>query len=208
MPCNTQTGAEHEIDALIEHCLSIREQCATPILVVDHDEPPTSSLDELAALVLASHLTHCFRLVVIADPDFDQRLAACPTLASVPPWSVRRTRELTDSEVAAYVSAWLNYSLAPGTAPIIFTPDSILLVAHRSQGIPAAINRIAAQMLMNAASKARRVLDSWDAWSAIDSANTAQIARPSLWPTSDVLSLLNRCRCAAGIAPLPQPAFK
>jgi hypothetical protein len=82
------------------------------------------------------------------------------------------------------------------------TVDAALLVGHRAAGNLRRVNALARAMIASGGP----VLTSWHAWAADDSAShqAGDLAAPSIcpavWPTPDVVRLINRCRVAAGFA--------
>jgi hypothetical protein len=82
------------------------------------------------------------------------------------------------------------------------TVDAALVVGHRTAGNLSRINALARRMIASGG----QVLTSWDAWAAPDdtgrhAAGQAEPpVRPAVWPTPEVLRLINRCRMAAGLA--------
>jgi hypothetical protein len=111
------------------------------------------------------------------------------------------------------VRRWLDAALAPGAPPVIVSPDAMRLVALRSGGALARINRIAENMLLLAAAERRRTLSSWHAWAASDreswSGSARPVAlprRPRLWPPREVVDVIDACRRGAGAPPWPRAA--
>ncbi len=199
---NVQHGASPDLDSLIEYCLTEHGNRITPLLVVDDCDCAEDSLEELASLALAAHLTDCFRLLLLAGPDFEARLLRSPTVADKVTWQTLHLSVFRASEVAQYIERWLRHTLDQNAEPLLFTPDALLILTHRSQGIALRINRFVTSMLMAAAVQQRRVLDSWDAWAApLEPSTAPQAARPEQWPTPEVLRILNHCRNEAGMQP-------
>lgn len=189
-------SAGHELDTLVEHCLGAQATQAAPLLIFDDCESDSHVLDELASIALAAQLTKSFRLLLLVDPGFETRWPRHGTLL----WNTLTLPALGAVDVAAYVEAWIDYSRAPGVPPILLTPDALLLLAHRSLGIIGKVNHIVVNMLKAAATRERRVLDSWDTWvGSLESSDGPSSQRPREWPTPEVLKLLNHCRQQVGI---------
>ncbi|HMA97019.1 MAG TPA: serine/threonine-protein kinase, partial [Polyangiaceae bacterium] len=190
------TNVGHEMDSLVEHCLGAQATQAAPLLVVDDCELTPQSLEELASIALAARLTKSFRLLLLVSPGFDVHWSRGDNLLS----KKLTLPALGAADVAAYVDAWMSYSRIPGVPPILLTPDALLLLTHCSLGVVDNVNHILVNMLRSAATRERRVLDSWDTWvGSLESPDGSSNKRPSQWPTPEVLTLLNRCRQQVGI---------
>ena len=114
-------------------------------------------------------------------------------------------------QVPAYVRSWVEATLAPHAAPILFTPDALRLMALRSEGVLPQLDCIAENMLVLAAAGRCRTLTSWHAWAASDRERwsvqppaTALPTRPADWPPPDVIAVLDACRRGAGVPPWPR----
>jgi serine/threonine protein kinase len=195
-----------ELDGLLNELE--RAQVSRPnvaLLVLDNVSASPARLSELAVLMQAASKTKAFRMLVIASPELQERWSRAGKRDEelglrqlfMPPLTPRQTLE--------YMADWLHCALQPHPHRVMVTPDAGLLVAHRSGGNLARINRIAQRMLEAASSERRSVLCSWDAWMA--PADTLyplpqlKQTRPFAWPGRDVLEVLNAERQNAGIAP-------
>lgn len=121
-----------------------------------------------------------------------------------------RGRPLEPREVASYLQLWLTAARAPGERPLLVSPDAVLLVARRSEGVVERIDALAANMLVLAAAERRRVLTTWHAWAASERERwserppAALPPRPARWPSADALALIDACRRDAGLPPWPR----
>jgi type II secretory pathway predicted ATPase ExeA len=199
-------GKNGLVDLLLDHCLVQANLAVPPLVVIDDVEPSTCDLEELGSLLLAARLSNAFRLVTVGTEETLPALAKaqrgnldvhCETVA-LPPLDV--------AQVGHYLRAWLTATLEPGKVPFLFTPDAVLLIAHRSAGILSAINALTRNVLLDSAVHERRVFDSWDVWVAptegLDEPRREGIPpKPTPWPSDEVLSLLNTGRRALGLQP-------
>jgi len=117
---------------------------------------------------------------------------------------------LDRGQVAAYVSAWLEAARPPDSPAILFTPDALRLLAHRSQGSMGRVGVLAENMLLLAAWERRRTVSSWEGWAASDRerwfekrAPASLPRRPPSWPTAAALEVIDSCRAAEGVPPWP-----
>jgi len=186
----------------LERTQSSRPNAA--LLVLDNIGASPARLTELAVLMQAASKTKSFRMLVLASPELEGR------------WSHAGKRDeelslrhlmmppLTARQTLAYLADWLHFALQPHPHRVLITPDAGLLVAHRSGGNLARINRIAQHMLEAAASERRSVLCAWDAWSApadtLYPLASQKLTKPSVWPHRDVLEVLDAQRRSVGIA--------
>src|SRR5262249_22247823 len=146
----------------------------------------------------AARSTRYFNLLVIGPSELAAELAradVASALVSVP--------ALTAAQVGRYIDSWLRATRHPDAPPLIVTVDATLIVSHRSAGSLHRINALVRRMIASGGP----VLTSWDAWAASENdgghtaAGPAELpVRPAVWPTPDVLRLINQCRTAAGLA--------
>jgi hypothetical protein len=113
------------------------------------------------------------------------------------------------------VRSWLGATLEPLTAPVLVTPDALLLVGHRTQGAHERVNRLLHNMAWLAAAEGRRTLSSWHAWVAPDGDRRLEPGdawelprRPRPWPPPDVVAVIDACRRAAGMPPWPRDGLQ
>jgi serine/threonine protein kinase len=200
MPGSAEHGVVRDIDALVECCLAERGSRAAPLLVVDDCDRGSGTVDELASLALAAQLTNSFRLLLLVGPSFEGRLAHCDSLVNKVTVRTISISALRGTEVGGYIAIWLRSALVPEASPIVFTPDAILIITLRSQGIASKVNQIVTNMLIGGAAQERRILDSWDAWSASEGPSSGvPLPRPRDWPSPEALQVLNQCRREAGM---------
>jgi type II secretory pathway predicted ATPase ExeA len=191
------------LEALIDHCETLCIGCSSPCLIVDDADALGADLDELASLVVASHMSRAFRLVVVGGEETARSLVA--RCASLVQQNVRVVvvAGFGAGEVARYFSDWVGSSQAPGSAPVLLTPDASLIIAEKSEGRLLLINQWLKTMLTEASLRGKRVLDSWDAWAAttFDEIDQRRQSRPPQWPTPEVLQILNEGRRKSGLLP-------
>jgi hypothetical protein len=111
---------------------------------------------------------------------------------------------LTAPQTGRYLDAWLQATRPPDAPPLIVTVDAALIVGHRAEGNLGRINALARRMIASGGP----VLTSWDAWAAPDDADprpNRATRRPPVWPTPEILRLINRYRVAAGLADRSPP---
>jgi type II secretory pathway predicted ATPase ExeA len=190
-----------------------QQQRNPPLLVLDGAAAPHPSTAGLARIVGAGLWTRSFKLLLAGGVGLVDELARggvdfhgeqVPEIP-LPP--------LDREQSARYVRGWLEATLAPQAPRVIVSPDALLLVALRSGGALARINRIAGNMLMLAAAERGRMLSSWHAWAASDrerwSGSRAPAAlprRPERWPPPEVVDVIDACRRGAGMPPWPREA--
>jgi serine/threonine protein kinase len=201
VPTIAGSASRSDIDPLVEHCLVIRNSSGLPLIVLDDCEKNTNALNEIFAIALAAQQTNSFSLLLLGTAAFERRLTQSFASSERAHLELVPIRELNGLEVTNYVMGWITSTLAPGVAPILFTPDALLIVTHRSQGLPSRINQLIANMLQAAARLERRVLDSWDAWNAPlePTESVREEERPVSWPTPEALEVLNQCRLQVGM---------
>jgi hypothetical protein len=134
--------------------------------------------------------------------------AAAPSGARIAPPPGRSS----PSELDAYVRSWIEATLAPGAPPIVLSPDAVLLLALRTDGVLDRIHCVAENMLVLAAAEGRRTLSSWHAWAASDQERWADLGavvlprRPVPWPPPEVADVIDACRRGAALPPFPRGA--
>jgi hypothetical protein len=125
----------------------------------------------------------------LVGPDWE---TAANAVITVPP--------LSAAQVGRYIDAGLYTSRRPEAPPLIVTVDAALIIGHRADGNLGRINALMRRMIANGGP----VLTSWEAWTAPDDTDprgalTARV-RPAVWPTPEILRLINHYRVAAGLA--------
>jgi type II secretory pathway predicted ATPase ExeA len=213
-PAAPPSGRADELGPLIERIASERQSRGRPpILVLDGVGTPGAPEAEIARLIGGAGWSWTFSTVLVGSPGLSERMHRAGLRIGggslreicVPP--------LDGAQVAAYVASWLRAARAPDASPLLISPDALLLVAHRARGLLSAINCIAENMLILAASEGRRVVSSWEAWAApMDERWSGALStealprRPSTWPTKEAIAQLDACRAAAGL-PLLSRSF-
>ena len=159
----------------------------------------------MAALATAARFSSSFKLLVIGDQKTATQLVGSIRPNQPVEIATLQLRPLSVAEAGAYIQNCVTESFDVNSQGFLFTPDALLLLAHRSSGLFSPLTQMAQRMLLAANARGRRVLDSWDAWSAsADARGTNAEARPSEWPTPEVLAVLNECRRNAGLQPRRQ----
>jgi serine/threonine protein kinase len=151
--------------------------------------------------ILRSALGFAFRpFSPLAPPE--ARIAPPPGRSSV-------------AELDAYVRSWIDATLAPGSPPIVVSPDAALLLALRADGSLERLHCVAENMLVLAAVEGRRALTSWHAWAASDQERWVDRRtppplprRPEPWPPPEVADVIDACRRGAGLPPWPRVATR
>lgn len=194
------------LESRIESLARARQGGRSPVVVLDGLGAPLVSDEEIARLVGSAMWSSAFSTVLVGPVGLVQRLAPLG-----PPGSEGRLSELAlppldARQVADYVQSWISSARPPGAPAILFSPDAMLLLAHRAAGHLEAINCAAENMLLLAAAQARRLVTSWDAWAApLDerwwgTASSADFPRrPAHWPNREVSALIDTCRVKAGL---------
>jgi len=182
------TAGNAEIEGLLELLAGALPTEAVPLVVIDGVVPGTRAAAEVATLARAARSTRYFSLLVVGPAELAADLGGHPASAviAMPP--------LTPRQVVTYIESWLRATRSPDAPPLVVTVDAGLIVGHRTDGNLERINALAREMLASGGP----VLTSWDAWVAPGDA--AALVRPPVWPTPEVLQLINQCRAAAGLA--------
>ena len=189
---STATAGNAEIEGLLELLAGASPTEAVPLVVIDGVVPGTRAAAEVATLARAARSTRYFSLLVVGPAELAADLGGHPASAviAMPP--------LTPRQVVTYIESWLRATRSPDAPPLVVTVDAGLIVGHRTDGNLERINALAREMLAGGGP----VLTSWDAWVAPGDAAglVAALVRPPVWPTPEVLQLINQCRAAAGLA--------
>ncbi|WP_242344872.1 protein kinase domain-containing protein [Anaeromyxobacter terrae] len=205
-----EASEEACLDALVERFVDEQRRLATPLLVLDGVTAEPASAAGLARVLEAARWSGSFKVLLAGAPGLVDALARggleLPTERNlelaVPP--------LDREGIAAYVRAAIEAALAPGAPPIVVSPDAMLLLALRSDGVLGRVDCIAENMLVLAAAERRRVLRSWHAWVASDAERWSDRAAaalprpPDVWPPPEVIEVIDACRRGAGLPPWPR----
>jgi serine/threonine protein kinase len=201
---STRAAGNAEIEGLLEVLARASRAEAVPLIVIDGVVVGTRAAVEVATLVRAARSTRYFSLLVVGPAEF-----ATDTFGAHPASAVIAMPPLTPRQAGKYVESWLRATRSPSAPPLIITIDAALLVGHRTSGNLARINALAREMIASGGP----VITSWDAWTAPDAGDPARAVpppvRPAVWPTPEILGLINQCRIAAGLAergPTTNPA--
>ena len=179
-----------------------------PLLMVDGvgARPPPL----LIRLARAAAATRSFKLLLAGEPALPGMLVRAGLDPAGCPVEEVGVAALGPEQVSGYVLSWLAAALDPQAPPLVFSPDSLLLLASRSAGVPGRIDRMVENMLVLAAAEGRRTLTSFHAWVAPESVRWAGAPNPELprrperWPTAEALEAIDACRRAAGRRPWPR----
>jgi hypothetical protein len=192
---STSSGRDVDLEGLVEH-ISTRPEPA--LLVLDAVPARAPFVGELLSLMRVASTTRCMSLIVVGSPDLADQLTAA---GAIEPEMISTIEApaLDVQQTTNYLAAWLNATRSPAALPLIITPDAAALVHLRSEGNLARINNLASNMLRMAALEERRVIPSWYAWMAPLADGWApegnmNLQKPPLWPTPDVLEILNSYR--------------
>jgi serine/threonine protein kinase len=192
------TGGNAEIEGLLELLASAPPTPSTPmvpLVIVDSVVPGTRAAAEVATLARAARSTRYFSLLVVGPAELATDLVAANAVIAMP--------ALSPPQIRAYIESWLRATRSPDAPPLVMTVDAALLVGYRTGGNLERINALVREMLASGGP----VLTSWDAWAALDDAagRVVPLTRPPVWPTPEVLQLINQCRAAAGLAERAPP---
>ena len=189
------TSGSPELEGLLE-TLATPAAAGVPLVVVDGVVAGTRAAADVSVLARAARGTRYFSLLIVGPAELSTELGG-----SIPASCVITVPALTPPQIGQYLDSWLRATREPGAPPLVVTIDAALIAAHRAGGNLDQLNALAHQMIAGGGP----VITSWDAWTAVDdghqtAANPEPAVRPAVWPTPDVLRLINRCRVAAGLA--------
>jgi type II secretory pathway predicted ATPase ExeA len=198
------------LDGLL-HLLGEERGRPVPLLVVDGLDGEAGQDPDLQGLASAALWSRTFKLVVAGPPGLGRRLWG-EEAPGQPAHAVTLPVPALDAEqVAHYLRYWLRVGRQPGAPAIHLSADALLLVAHRSGGIPGRIDVLGWNMLALAAATGRPTVTSWHAWAARlespwpEARPPAELVQPPPgWPTPEARAVLNACRRAAGLPPWPE----
>jgi hypothetical protein len=187
------TAGNAEIEGLLERLAGASPTEDVPLIVIDGVVAGTRAAAEVATLARAARSTRYFSLLVVGPAEL-----AGDLVGSHPASAVIAMPPLTPRQVIEYIQSWLHEARSPEVPPLVVTVDAGLIVGHRMDGNLERINALAREMIASGGP----VLTSWDAWATlVDTAGVVVPAvRPPVWPTPEVLQLINQCRAAAGLA--------
>ena len=183
-----------------------RRRGARPVLLLDGlSKAPLPAI--LAGLSRAALTTRAFQVVLSGAPGQFEALAARVT--SPGPVARLEIRSLHREEVSALVRSCLARALLPRAAPLLLSQDALLLLDHRSKGVPGRVALLTESMLVLAAARGERILTSFHAWAVPEGEVIFGFApeelpqRPKDWPGPGPRSAIDACRLAAGLPPWP-----
>jgi len=192
------------IDALQRRLRQVEETTKREaLIVVDHAQTLPDPQD-LFLLARAACESRRFKLLVVGDKSLAERHhdLGCTEdhVAQV------FLRALAPAEGLEYIVAWVTVCAKTPTRRVLITPDAGLIASFMAEGRPGALNRIATRMLQSAARERRRLITSWDAWSAATPTDEEPApTMPPGWPTAEARAVIRRCRNDAGLDALADP---
>jgi serine/threonine protein kinase len=186
----TGSAGNAELEGLLELLAGAPPTEAVPLVIIDGVVAGTRAAAEVATLARAARSTRYFSLLVVGPAELATDLVAASAVIAMPP--------LTPLQARAYLESWLRATRSPDAPPLVVTVDAALILGHRAAGNLERINALARELLATGGP----VLTSWDAWTAQGEAAdlAVPLTRPPVWPTPEVLQLINQCRAAAGLA--------
>jgi hypothetical protein len=200
-----------DLEALVARLGDVRRRGGhAPLVLLEGLTSPRAAAAGLAGLVGAALLARTFKVLLSGGPGLVEDLARAGLDFRGESVPVIEVPPLDRGRIPRHVQGWLEATLAPSAPPIIVTPDALLLLELRSEGLLDRVNRIAENMLVLAAAEGRRTLCSWHAWTAPDGERwseqpaAALPRRPSSWPPPEVVDVIDACRRAGGLPPWPR----
>ncbi len=88
---------------------------------------------------------------------------------------------------------------------MLVTPDAGMIASFMAEGRLGALNRIASKMLLSGAREGRRLITSWDAWTAALPTDEPAPPIPADWPTVEARAVIRACREDVGLVALADP---
>jgi hypothetical protein len=199
------------LDALVERLgEELRRTGHSPLVILDG----AGECPGLGDVVSAALWTRAFQVLLAGSPELSEQLtrAGVDFRDEAPPQL--QIPRLDGAQIGAYVSSWLAAARAPGSLPIVLSPDALRLLAFRSRGELGRIDCLAENMLLLAALERRPVVTSWHAWAASERERWSELRtfdalprRPAVWPPPGVIEVIDDRRREAGAPPWPgQPS--
>jgi hypothetical protein len=189
------SGASAEIEGLLEVLAGASPASGAPLIIVDGVVAGSRATGDVAILSRAARSTRYFSLLVVGQAELSSELGG-----SIPASAVITVPAMTAPQISQYLDSWLRATRQVGSSPLIITVDAALIAGHHANGSLDQLNAIARQMI----AAGGPIITSWDAWTAVDDSHRTAVddppVRPAMWPTPDVLRLINHCRVAAGLA--------
>ena len=196
----TSSGSP-ELEGLLEVLAAASPAAGAPLVVVDGVVAGTRATADVAVLARAARSTRYFSLLVVGPAELSTELGG-----SIPASAVVSLPVLTPAQIGQYLDSWMRATRDPGAPPLVITVDAALIAGYRANGNLDQLNALARQMIVSGAP----IVTSWDAWAAPDSHETGDpteaLVRPVVWPTPDVLRLINYCRTSAGLPERAPPS--
>jgi hypothetical protein len=198
---SSTTSATPEIEGLLEVLAGASPASGVPLIVVDGVVTGSRATADVAVLSRAARSTRYFSLLVVGPAELSTERGG-----TIPASAVLTVPALTPLQISQYLHSWLRATRPTGAPPLILTVDAALIAGHRANGNLDQLNALARQMI----AAGGPIITSWDAWTAVDdghrtAAPAEPAVRPAVWPTPDVLQLINHCRVAAGLAQRSPP---
>ncbi|WP_242355625.1 serine/threonine-protein kinase [Anaeromyxobacter sp. SG64] len=205
-----EASEEACLDALVERFVEEQRRRATPLLVLDGVTAAPPCAAGVARVLEAVRWSGSFKVLLAGAPGLVEALARGGVELPEGRGPELAVPSLDPQVIGAYVRGAIDAALARGAPPIVVSPDAVLLLALRSDGVLGRVDCIAENMLVLAAAERRRVLRSWHAWVASDEerwserATAALPRQPDRWPPPEVADVIDACRRGAGLPPWPR----
>ncbi len=202
-----EQGAADGLEEMVERLEEERRRRGRRALVVVDGVALASP--PLLGLLRAAAVTRSFKAMLVGAGGLPGALARGGLEPHVGAVAEIEVPPLQGEQIPAYARSWLAACMG-AHAPLLFSPDALRLLALRSAGNLRRINRIAENMLVMAAARRRRVLTTFEAWTASERDPWAALpsdglpSRPEGWPTPEARNAIDACRKASGIPPWPR----
>jgi len=204
-----EAGPEASEGLLVWLAEERRQRRLPPLVVLYGVQSPHPSSVGLFPLVAGALATRAATILIGGGPELAGALTQGIDFRGRPPVEIPLP-VLDHDQVAHYVRSWLQATRPAAGPPVVFSPDALLLLAHRSGGLLGRLNRLAENMLVLAAARRQRTLTTWHAWAASDRERWAEAGRPASlpvrpaqWPGREVIDVIDACRRTAGLPPWP-----
>lgn len=192
-----------EMQGLLRHIADTRKAYGcSPVIAINGLTSVAEEAPDLELLIRGAVTTKSYSILAVGLDSFIHKILQVPNPNPALVYHLKM-RPLNYLQVYDYINNWIQSTIKPEAPSIIITPDAGMLVGYWSGGIPGGINRIASNMLLLAALKGRRVVNSWDAWAGAmhinelrgpDDINPELKFQPAEWPTGEILQIIDECR--------------
>lgn len=207
---SSRPGPGGEIEGLLLHFeASLGSNHGPALLILESGALRPEAANDITTLSRVASSTKYFTLILSGRQEqFDNLEKRDISLQGPTSAFFVELPPLTLNGAQDYFQRSLKSGLEPDAPVTIVTPDAVLLLAHRAEGSLIRFNRLAQNMLQLAALTGKRLITSWEAWSAPDGIPDLRAMegliqqQPEIWPSPEVQVLLTRCREAAGMPPV------